>query len=417
MYFSPKQWRVLRWWQPGSPDGDFDAIICDGAVRSGKTLCTGLSFLYWAMRGFHHKSFALCGKTIVSVRRNLVQELLPLLEELGFVCEEQKTKNLFTLESGGRKNTFYLFGGKDEGSAALIQGMTLAGCLLDEVALMPRSFVEQACARCSVPGSRLWFSCNPESPGHWFYREWIQKAEERNALHLHFTMDDNPGLSQTVRERYERMFEGAFYRRFVLGEWTTAQGLVYDFFDDSMLQDVPEDAENAMERWYISCDYGTVNPTSMGLWGLRRGVWYRTAEFYYDSKIHRRQKTDQEYAADLERLAGGREIQAVIVDPSAASFMLELRRRGWRVRKAVNDVISGIRTTAQLLKSGKLVICRGCGDTLRELGLYRWAQGEDGQDRVCKADDHAMDEMRYFAATVAGREGAFFAGCVERSSF
>ena len=132
MYFSPKQWRVLRWWQPRSPAGGFDAIICDGAVRSGKTLCTGLSFLYWAMRGFHHKSFALCGKTIVSVRRNLVQELLPLLEELGFVCEEQKTKNLFTLESGGRKNTFYLFGGKDEGSAALIQGMTLAGCLLDE---------------------------------------------------------------------------------------------------------------------------------------------------------------------------------------------------------------------------------------------------------------------------------------------
>ena len=200
----------------------------------------------------------------------------------------------------------------------------------------------------------------------------------------------------------------------MLGEWTTAQGLVYDFFDDSMLQDAPEEG---VERWYISCDYGTVNPTSMGLWGLKGGVWYRTAEFYYDSKVHRRQKTDQEYAGDLERLAGGRAIQAVIVDPSAASFMLELRRRGWRVQKAVNDVISGIRLTAQLLKSGKLVICRGCGDTLREMGLYRWAQGEDGQDRVCKADDHAMDEMRYFAATVAGREGAFFAGSVERSRF
>ncbi|MEI3141574.1 MAG: terminase family protein [Lawsonibacter sp.] len=136
----------------------------------------------------------------------------------------------------GRKNTFYLFGGKDEGSAALIQGLTLAGALLDEVALMPRSFVEQAAARCSVSGSRLWFSCNPESPAHWFYQEWILKAEEKGVLRIPFSMEDNPGLSPQMLERYRTMFQGTFYRRFVLGEWVAAEGLVYDFFDESFVR-------------------------------------------------------------------------------------------------------------------------------------------------------------------------------------
>ena len=415
MVLSPKQRKVLTWWRPGSPDRDRQAIICDGAVRSGKTLCTGLSFFCWAMRSFHRKNFALCGKTIVSVRRNLLEELLPLLEDMGFRCEQKVSRNILKVRLGGRSNTFHLFGGKDEGSAALIQGITLAGALLDEVALMPRSFVEQAVARCSVTGSKLWFSCNPESPAHWFYREWILKTEEKKALRLQFTMEDNPGLSQEVLERYKTMFEGTFYRRFVLGEWVAAEGRVYDFFDESFVQDVPR--EN-LENWHISCDYGTLNPTSMGLWGEKNGVWYRVAEFYYDARAQRRQKTDEEYADALASLAGGRDIWAVVVDPSAASFIETLRRRGWRVRKADNEVLSGIRLTARLLKAGKLVICRGCEDAIREFSLYRWEEQGDGQDRVRKEHDHAMDEIRYFAATVAAKEEkGWFAGSVERRIF
>ena len=271
MEFSPKQRRVLTWWRPGSPDRDKQAIICDGAVRSGKTLCTGLSFFCWAMQRFQNRRFALCGRTIVSVRRNLLEELLPLLEGMGFRCRQKTSQNLLEVRLGRRKNTFYLFGGKDEGSAALIQGLTLAGALLDEVALMPRSFVEQAAARCSVSGSRLWFSCNPESPAHWFYQEWILKAEEKGALRIPFSMEDNPGLSPQMLERYRTMFQGTFYRRFVLGEWVAAEGLVYDFFDESFVHTAPE----GLEEWYISCDYGTVNPTSMGLWGKKDGIWYR----------------------------------------------------------------------------------------------------------------------------------------------
>ena len=417
LVFSPKQRRVLTWWRPGSPDRDRQAIICDGAVRSGKTLCTGLSFFCWAMSSFQNRSFALCGKTIVSVRRNLLSELLPLLENMGFRCRQQVSRNLLQVRLGGRRNTFYLFGGKDEGSAALIQGITLAGALLDEVALMPRSFVEQTAARCSVPGSRLWFSCNPESPGHWFYREWIQKAEEKQALRLQFSMADNPGLSRAVLERYQSMFEGTFYRRFVLGEWVAAEGLVYDFFDEDMVQDVPE---GRMEEWYISCDYGTVNPTSLGLWGRRGGVWYRVKESYYDAREVHRQRTDEEHADALAELAGERSIRAVVADPSAASFIEVLRRRGGRVRRAENEVLSGIRLTARLLKTGRLVICRGCQDAIREFSLYRWEDRDGGQDRVRKEHDHAMDEIRYFAATVAAREedrGGIFAGCVERGRF
>lgn len=416
MVFSQKQRQVLTWWRPGSPHREKQAIICDGAVRSGKTLCTGLSFFCWAMCSFQSRNFALCGRTIQSVRRNLLSELLPLLERMGFRCDQKVSRNMILVRLGGRWNQFYLFGGKDERSAALIQGITLAGALLDEAALMPRSFVEQTAARCSVTGSRLWFSCNPESPAHWFYQEWVCKAEEKRALRLQFTMADNPGLSDKVRARYASTFQGAFYRRFVLGEWVAAEGLVYDFFDESFVREVPE---GPFEEWYVSCDYGTSNPTSMGLWGRKDGTWFRVKEYYYDGRAARRQKTDEEYADDLARLAGNRPVRAVIADPSAASFCETLRRRGWRVKKADNQVLSGIRLTARLLKSGRIVICRGCGNAIREFALYRWDDQAQGQDQVRKEHDHAMDEIRYFAATVAGKEGrsGVFAGCVERGRF
>ena len=412
--FSSKQKQVLTWWC-APQTREREALICDGAVRSGKTLCMGLSFFCWAMRTYRGQSFGLCGKTVTALRRNLLNTLAPVLKELGFQWEEKVSQNKVIVRFGGGENTFYLFGGKDEGSAALIQGITLAGVLLDEAALMPRSFVEQACARCSVEGSRLWFSCNPEGPEHWFYKEWIQKTEERNALYLHFTMEDNPALSPRVIRRYARSFSGTFYRRFVLGEWVAAEGRVYDFFDESFVRPAPE---GEMEEWRISCDYGTVNPASFGLWGERNGVWYRVKEYYYDSRAEKRQKTDGEYADDLEKLAGGRSIQKIVVDPSAASFIELLRRRGWTVEKADNDVLAGIRTTAELLRKGEMVICAPCTDAIREFSLYCWDEKAVG-DRVKKIHDHAMDDIRYFAASVVGEhDGSIWMGlCVERDRF
>ena len=233
---------------------------------------------------------------------------------------------------------------------------------------MPRSFVEQASARCSVEGSRLWFSCNPEGPNHWFYREWVCRAEEKRALYLHFTMADNPSLSARVRARYESMYSGIFYRRFVLGEWTAAEGRIYDFYaPGEYAQEAPAEP---WERLRVSVDYGTVNPTSMGLWALKDGVWYRVDEYYYDSRTEGRQKTDEEYVDALEELTRGRRIERVIVDPSAASFIETLRRRGFRVMRANNAVADGLRVTADLLKKRRLVICRSCKDCLREMESY-----------------------------------------------
>ena len=396
MKFSEKQRVVLNWWRRDSPHFHKEAIVCDGAVRSGKTLCMGLSFFLWACTEFRGQRFGVCGKTISSLRRNVLTELLPKLRAIGFTVTEKRTENLVRVSFRGRTNDFYGFGGRDESSSALIQGITFAGVLLDEVALMPRSFVEQACARCSVTGSRLWFNCNPEGPHHWFYNTWILGAEKRGCLYLHFTMEDNPSLSKQIRERYARLYSGVFYRRFVLGQWVAAEGRVYDFFDASKAPPVPS---GEFSQWYISCDYGTVNPASFGLWGLQDGVWYRVSEFYFDSKREMRQMTDAEYADALARLAGSRPISAVIVDPSAASFIALLKKRGWTVKKADNDVLSGIRRTSDLLKSGRLVICDTCTDCLRETEEYIW-DVKAGHDAVKKEHDHAMDDMRYFAATV-----------------
>ena len=229
--FSPKQMQALTWWCPGSPHSGKSGIICDGAVRSGKTLCMSISFVSWAFYRFRDTAFALCGKTVASLRRNVLTPLTEQLTALGFTCTFKISRSELTVRRDGRENRFYLFGGRDESSAALIQGMTLGGVLLDEVALMPRSFVEQALARCSLEGATYWFNCNPEHPYHWFYKEWIQKAAEKQVLYLHFQMTDNPSLSPAVLRRYKRLYSGTFYRRFVEGRWVAADGLVYPMFD------------------------------------------------------------------------------------------------------------------------------------------------------------------------------------------
>ncbi len=407
--FSRTQLRVLSWWSDASAYRELDAVICDGAVRSGKTLCMGISFVCWAMRRFDGCSFGICGKARSSIRRNMIEPLLPVLRDIGFTVRDLVSKGLIEIGYRGRQNRFYLFGGRDESSGSLIQGVTLAGALLDEVVLMPRSFVEQACARCSVTGSKLWFSCNPESPQHWFYREWIQRADERRALYIHFTLEDNPSLSTTIIERYKRMYSGDFYRRFILGQWVLPEGRVYDFFTEDMLCDAPAGCTEHI----VSCDYGTKNPSSFGLWGKSGETWYRLREYYYDGRREGRQKTDEEYVAELRRLCADTAPRRVIVDPSAASFIEALSRAGFCVEKADNDVLRGIRLTASYLKSGRIRICRGCDDALREFYQYRW-DGRAGRETPLKQHDHAMDDIRYFAAGISKLAQPMGAVWVER---
>lgn len=395
--FSKRQLLAATWWnRPAFRDRE--AIICDGAVRSGKTICMADGFFLWAMCSFDQQVFGLCGRTVESLRRNIVIHLQNWLGGTGMVISEKRNENKLVVTYKDRTNTFYLFGGKDESSYTLVQGITLAGALLDEVALMPRSFVEQVCARCSVAGSKMWFNCNPHSPEHWFYKEWIMKCKEKNVLHIHFTMADNLSLAMEIRQRYERLYTGVFYRRYILGEWCAAEGLVYDFTDGSITDERPAGFE-----YYISVDYGTLNPFSAGLWSVAGDKAVRIKEFYYDGRNKKRQLTDEEYCNEVIALAEGYTISKVIVDPSAASFITALKRRGMRVQQANNSVLDGIRRTAVYLRDGNIKIHRSCIDAIREFRLYRWDE-KSGVDRVIKENDHAMDDIRYFCNTIMLRK-------------
>ena len=393
---SEKQVLAMSWWNKDNYK-DFDAIVCDGAVRSGKTVAVTDGFFLWSMARFENGVFALCGKTVGALRRNIVSNLQSWLGDLFRFRENRAENRLTVIAPNGRKNTYYLFGGQDEASAALIQGMTLCGVLLDEVVLMPRSFVEQAAARCSVAGSKLWFTCNPGSPQHWFYKEWIRQAEAKHLLRIHFTMADNPGLDPKVRQRYERLYAGLFYRRFVLGQWCAGEGLVYEFDENiHMARQPPGDG-----RYFISVDYGTMNPFSAGLWCVSGDKAVRLREYYYDARASGRIRTDEEHYAQLEALAGELPVERVVIDPSAASFIATMRHHGrFSVRKAVNGVLPGIRLVTEYLRAGRLQFMPACKDTIREFGLYRWQ--EDAEAPV-KEDDHAMDDVRYFCATVLDR--------------
>lgn len=394
MPISKKQMQIMAF-----PFTKYDALICDGAIRSGKTVFMILSFVDDAMRRYNGQRFGICGKTVDSTIKNIIA---PYMQMTGvrekYKIQWKRSDKLLVVSQGDKQNVFEIFGGKDESSYMLIQGRTLAGILVDEVALQPRSFVEQAVARCSVAGSKLWFNCNPDSPQHWFYTEWIKNAKERNALHLHFQLEDNPSLDDAVVQRYKSLYTGVFYQRYILGEWVVAEGLVYDFCEDNITDDQPRGAE-----YYISVDYGTLNPFSAGLWSVTGDKAVRVKEFYHDGRNLKRQLTDEEYCDEVMRLAGDFPLVQVVVDPSAASFIAALKRRGVRVRQADNSVMDGIRRAAAYLKGGNIKIHRSCVDAIREFGLYRWDEKQT-EDKVIKENDHAMDDIRYFCNSVMRRK-------------
>lgn len=384
------------------------AIICDGSVRSGKTVSMILGFVHWAMRFFDGKNFGICGKTISSTERNIILPLLNMPDitdyySLQYIRGENKR---IIVRSGSHTNTFFIFGGKDESSYTLVQGITLSGVLFDEVALMPKSFVDQAVARTlSEPEARYWFNCNPESAEHWFYKEWICNTRQKKALHLHFTMQDNPILSPEQIADAERLYTGVFYNRYIKGLWCVAEGLIYPMFDKAVHVTHHPELQPGGD-YYISCDYGTLNPTSAGLWYLQPdGHAIRLREYYYDGRKTKTPRTDEEHYAALKQLAGdvAGKVRAVIVDPSAASFIECIRRHGlFRVWQADNSVLNGIRDTSSLLQMQYLHICDNCTDIIREFSLYRWDESAT-EDRPIKENDHAMDDMRYFVRTAMTR--------------
>lgn len=406
--FSKKQRKVLNWWCDDSPVKEKDGIIADGAIRSGKTVCMSLSFVLWAMTRFNGQNFGMCGKTIGSFRRNVLFWLKLMLRSRGYTVVDHRADNLVVVSKAETTNYFYIFGGKDERSQDLIQGITLAGVFFDEVALMPESFVNQATGRCSVDGSKYWFNCNPDGPYHWFKANWIDKQKEKNLLYLHFTMDDNLSLSEKIKERYRSMYTGVFFKRYILGVWAMAEGIIYDMFDSEkhVKKDMPQLYPNGR---YVSVDYGTQNATVFLLW--TKGIdnrWYCIREYYYSGRDKGKQKTDAEYVKDMKEFLSGERVKAIIVDPSAASFIAALRKAGFPVLKAKNDVEDGIRLVGTLLNQGRILFSSLCVNTIMEFASYIWDKkaAERGEDKPIKQHDHAMDAVRYFCSTVLGNQMA-----------
>lgn len=392
---SPKQKKILAF-----PYSDYDAIIADGAVRSGKTSIMTWAFVGWAMANFDAQRFGICAKTVGSAEQNIVVPFLSMTRTRErYAVRYRRAGKIMEVTRGGKTNLFELFGGKDESSYALIQGRTLAGVLLDEVVLMPQSFVNQALARCSVDGARMWFSCNPGDPSHWFYQTWILRAEEHNTLYLRFAMTDNPSLSEKTLERYRSMYPpGVFYDRYVLGKWVQAEGLIYPMWESAVIDAPPGHAR----RHVISIDYGTMNAFAALDCAEYDGEWIVEREYYYSGRDKGVTKTDEEYAQALDAFIEPLQKPVrVIIDPSAASFIALLQKRGhrYKVTRADNDVLDGIRETATALQTGKVKVCRACRNWINEAQSYVWDESA-GEDRPVKENDHAQDALRYLCKTL-----------------
>ncbi|MBR2800342.1 MAG: PBSX family phage terminase large subunit [Oscillospiraceae bacterium] len=406
--FSRRQKAVLAWWTPGSPYEQYDGIIADGSIRSGKTVSMATSFLLWSMTKFDSQNFALCGKTIGSLRRNVIRDFKRIAAGRGYTVMENRGDKLITISRGARVNYYWLFGGRDESSQDLIQGITLAGVLFDEAALMPESFVNQATGRCSVDGSKYWFNCNPEGRLHWFKLNWINKFRDKHLLYLHFTMDDNLSLSERVKERYRSMYTGVFFQRYIQGLWVAAEGVIYDCWDEAANSfDISKGSpwEGRPHRRYVAVDYGTTNPTVFLDIYYDGNVSWIAREMYQDSRKDQRQYTPAQHADLMDQFLDGDHSPTIIIDPSAEAFRLELRNRGYRVTAADNEVLEGIRMTATLIAQRRIRAEKSCVNFRSEIQSYVWDQkaAEQGEERPVKERDHAADALRYYVKTTFNR--------------
>lgn len=394
--FSRKQSKVLNWWRNGSPYKDYDILIADGAIRSGKTISMICSFLQFTQSTFNGQNFIIAGKTIGTLKRNVIQPMQQIMEAWGWNYEFNRSDNYIVIGN----NTYFLFGANTEASQDSLQGLTAAGAFADEVALMPQSFVEQMIGRCSVEGSKMFMNCNPKSPFHYFKTEYIDKAKEKKILYLHFSLDDNLSLAENIKNRYKRMFTGVFFKRYILGLWVQAEGIIYDMFTDEHIVPVEE---RKYSEYYIASDYGIHNPNVYLLLGKYHNKWYIVDEYYWNAREEGKQKTDEEYYNDLVDFVGNRRIKSIIIDPSASSMIALIRKKGkFKVLKATNDVLKGIANVSTMLLNKEILVNNCCTNIIKEFYSYSWDSKalERGEDIPIKVDDHCLDALRYFINTI-----------------
>ncbi len=414
--FSTKQLKVLTWWLPNSPVKDKDGIIADGAIRSGKTLSMSLSFVMWAMETFTYQNLGMCGKTIGSFRRNVLFWLKLMLRSRGYKVKDHRADNLVIVSRGDVTNYFYIFGGKDERSQDLIQGITLAGVFFDEVALMPESFVNQATGRCSVDGSKFWFNCNPDNPFHWFKVNWIDKVKEKQLIYLHFTMDDNLSLSEKIKERYRSMFVGVFFKRFILGLWVAAEGVIYTLFVDDKEAFIIDELTETIKIATIGVDFGgSKSAHSFTLTGFTPG--YKKVivldEYYHNNVKNGRLSPEQLNKAfvDFVRRAKTKYSVYEVYCDSAEQTLIEgltvaavKEHLGVEIKDAIKGPINDrIAFYNSLMAQGRFLIMRHCKNTIQALSeavydakkLTEDVRLDDGTTNI-----DSLDSMEYTTETV-----------------
>lgn len=364
--------------------------LLEGSVSSGKTWISLVCWGFWLATMPQNQLYLMCGKSLTTLKRNCLIPLEAMFGQSNFsFSTSAKEAYLF-----GRR--ILLEGANDARSEGKIRGLTLQGAYCDELTLFPKDFFVMLLSRLRVPGAKLIATTNPGSPEHWLKKEYIDRMAELDMLTMRFLLDDNTTLDRQYVESVKKEYTGVFYNRFILGEWAIAEGLIYPQFDKAVhVKSLP----HPQGEWYVSVDYGTLNAFSAGLWCYDGTTAYRVAEYYYSGREQKRQRTNTQYLQSIQQLTAGKSISAVIVDPSAASFIAELRQAGFLVRKGKNDVVEGIRRTAAALEQGKLLFSPDCKNSFREFALYRWDESSS-QDRPIKENDHAMDDIRYFVSTI-----------------
>lgn len=373
-----------------------------GAVRSGKTFSSILKFIDLLKNG-PPGSCMIIGVNRDTIQRNV---LLELYKFLGFPPPTTKTT-----ETKLYGRNVYFVGAHDESAVRRIQGSTLAFAYIDELTCIPQPFFRMLLSRLSVKGAQLLATMNPEGPSHWVKKELLDRSAELDLAHWHFTLDDNPSLDPAYVENLKREYTGAWYKRFILGEWSLASGLIFDAFDDVNV--FAEDKEWPAAQYYVaSLDYGTVNPTACHIAGVSPSTWPQIRiedEYYYDSRKEGRSKSDAEIADEIKEFISWRPIRALYVDPAAASLKVELRNRNLPVVDANNDVLFGIKVMSKFIANKNIVIRASCTNLIDEIQGYTWDMkaADRGEDKPIKHADHAIDSIRYLVAS-AFKSGNLF---------
>jgi PBSX family phage terminase large subunit len=359
-----------------------------GAVRSGKTFGSALKLVDLLKNGPPGDCM------IIGVNRSTIQRnvLLQLYKFLGWAPPSSKST-----ETKIYGRNVYFVGAHDEGAVRAIQGSTLAFAYVDEATCIPAPFWKMLQSRLSVKGAQLLATCNPEGPAHWLKKEFIDREKDLDLIHWDFQLDDNPTLDETYKTNLKKEFTGMWYKRYILGEWAVAQGLIYDAFDHDNIYDQPMEPPS---YYILGVDYGTSNATAAVLCAVTPNRWPQIRienEYYYDSVKRGRQKTDSELATDIRDFCGYRSVRAIYVDPSAASLKLELRRMDLPVLDARNDVVEGIKVTSKFIAGKNIVIHKSCTNLIECTQSYSWCPkaADKGLDKPLKEKEHVMDALRY----------------------